>query len=170
MVELAIERIVIGKFGRPQGIKGFVRVISFTDPPENILDYPRWSIQLRGVWHEVAHTQDSITPQHLMTYIEGYATRERVAELTNASIAVPKEALPLLKSGEFYWHQLIGMHVMHEQGQTLGTVESIFATGSNDVLVVVGEKRRLIPYLMDDVIQKIDTERGVITVCWDLDF
>jgi len=170
MVELAIERIVVGKFGRPQGIKGLVRVISCTEPRENVLDYPNWSMQLRGVWHDVKHSQDNITPQHIVTHIEGYTTREQVAELTNATIAVPKEALPSLKSGEFYWHQLVGMSVVHEQGQVLGTVESIFATGSNDVLVVVGEKRRLIPYLMDDVIQKIDTDSGVITVCWDVDF
>lgn len=170
MVELALERVVVGKFGRPQGIKGLVRVISFTEPRENILRYSDWSIQLRGVWHDVKHIHDDITPQHLLTRIEGYTTREQVAELTNATIAVPKKALPSLKPGEFYWHQLVGMQVLHEQGQVLGTVESIFATGSNDVLVVVGEKKRLIPYLLDDVIQKIDTDLCIITVCWDLDF
>lgn len=170
MVELALERVVIGKFGRPQGIKGLVRVISFTEPRENILSYPDWSMQLRGVWHDVKRTHDDITPQHLITRIEGYTTREHVAELTNASIAVPKATLPSLEIGEFYWHQLVGMQVVHEQGQVLGTVESVFATGSNDVLVVVGEKRRLIPYLLNDVIQEINPDSRMITVCWDLDF
>ncbi|MDF1683584.1 MAG: ribosome maturation factor RimM [Legionellaceae bacterium] len=170
MPELELEHVVVGKFGRPQGIKGLVRVTSFTEPRENVLDYPHWFMQLRGVWHEIKHTHDSIMPQHLVTRIDGYATREQVAELTNVPIAVSKTALPPLKNGEFYWHQLIGMKVVHKQGQMLGTVESLFATGSNDVLVVVGEKRRLIPYLMDDVIQTIDTDHGVITVCWDVDF
>jgi len=170
MVELALERVVVGKFGRPQGIKGLVRVISFTEPRENVLSYPNWSMQLRGVWHDVKRTHDDITPQHLLTRIEGYTTREQVAELTNATIAVPKTALPSLEDGVFYWHQLVGMQVVHEQGQILGTIESIFATGSNDVLVVVGEKKRLIPYLLDDVIQNINTDTGTMTVCWDLDF
>jgi len=170
MVLLARERVVVGKFGRPQGIKGLVRVISCTEPRENVLDYSIWSIQLRGVWHDVKHSDDDITPQHVLTRIEGYATREKVGELTNAPIAVPKAALPSLEQGEFYWHQLVGMQVIHEQGQLLGTVESVFATGSNDVLVVVGEKRRLIPYLLGDVIQDINKDRSTITVCWDLDF
>jgi|TARA_R110002126_G_scaffold110918_1_gene248303 16S rRNA processing protein RimM len=170
MPELELEHVVVGKFGRPQGIKGLVRVTSFTEPRENVLDYPHWFMQVRGVWHEIKHTHDSIMPQHLVTRIDGYTTREQVAELTNAPIAVSKKALPPLKSGEFYWHQLVGMQVVHEQGLVLGTVESLFATGSNDVLVVVGEKRRLIPYLMDDVIQTINTDSGIITVCWDVDF
>jgi len=170
MVEQALERVIVGKFGRPQGVKGHVRVISFTEPRENILDYTDWSMKLRGMWHDIKYKDARITPQHLITRLEGYTTREHVAELTNVSIAVPKTVLPKLKSGAFYWHQLVGMHVVHEQGEALGVVDSIFATGSNDVLVVLGKKRRLIPYLMDDVIQKIDTDRGVITVCWDLDF
>ncbi len=170
MLDLELEHVVVGKFGRPQGIHGFVRVISFTEPRENVLDYPDWSIQLRGVWHSIKHTHHRIMPQHLATRIEGYATREQVAELTNTVIAVSKKALPSLKRGEFYWHQLIGMHVIHEQGQSLGTVESLLATGSNDVLVVMGKRRRLIPYLMDDVIKTIDTDERIITVCWDVDF
>jgi 16S rRNA processing protein RimM len=170
MPVLELDRVVVGKFGRPQGIKGLVRVISFTDPRENVLNYRNWFIQLRGVWHAIKHTDDSLMSPHLVTRIDGYPTRERVAELTNVPIAVAATDLPKLKQGEFYWHQLIGMRVIHEHGQVFGTVESLFATGSNDVLVVVGEKRRLIPYLMDDVIQTIDTDRGVITVCWDVDF
>lgn len=170
MPALELERVVVGKFGRPQGIKGLVRVISFTEPRENVLNYPNWFMQLRGVWHPIKHSDDDVMSQHLVTRIDGYPTRESVAALTNMEIAVPATDLPKLKPGEFYWHQLIGMQVMHEQGQMLGTVESLFATGSNDVLVVEGEKRRLIPYLIDDVIQAIDTDRGVITVCWDVDF
>ena len=170
MVALTLERVIVGKLGRPQGIKGLVRVISFTEPRENILAYPNWSIQLRDTWHDIKHLNDDVTPQHVLTRIEGYTTREHVAELTNAPVAVPKNALPPLEQGDFYWHQLVGMRVLHEQGDVLGTVESLFATGSNDVLVVVGEKRRLIPYLLGDVIQEINTDSNTIIVCWDLDF
>ncbi|MDF1647135.1 MAG: ribosome maturation factor RimM [Legionellaceae bacterium] len=171
---LGSEWVVIGKFGRPQGVKGLIRVISFTEPRDNILQYPDWSIKKKGAaWQAITRIDACITPQHVLAQIEGYSSREAISELTNLEIAVPKERLPTLNAGEFYWHELIGMHVRHETGLNLGVVDSVLETGSNDVLVVIDtehEKRRLIPYLLNDVIQVIDKERREITVCWDLDF
>ena len=170
---LAPEWVIVGKFGRPQGIKGLIRVISFTEPRDNILQYPDWSIQKQGkAWHTVKRLDERLTPQHVLAQIEGYTSREAVSLLTNLEIAVPKETLPTLNTGDYYWHELVGMRVTHETGTTLGTVDSVFETGSNDVLVVIDEnkKRRLIPYLLDDVIQKINKNSREITVCWDLDF
>ncbi|MCH9755657.1 MAG: ribosome maturation factor RimM [Gammaproteobacteria bacterium] len=169
---LTPEWVVVGKFGRPQGIKGLVRITSFTEPRDNILQYPDWSIQMPGaVWQRVTRLEERITPQHILAQIEGYTSREAVSALTNIEIAVPKETLPALNAGEYYWHELIGMRVIHNNGTTLGMVDSVLETGSNDVLVVVdNKKRRLIPYLLDDVIQKINKDSREITVCWDVDF
>jgi 16S rRNA processing protein RimM len=164
------EWVVLGTFGRPQGVKGLIRVVSFTEPRENILDYPAWFIQKHDVWYEVEREHDTVTSKHLLTQVKGYSTREQLAELTNTFIAVPQKKLPLLDEGTFYWHQLVGMRVIHETGEELGVVDSVFATGSNDVLVVLGDKRRLIPYLLGDIIQEVNKERREITVCWDLDF
>ena len=113
---------------------------------------------------------EEITHKHILTRIEGYAEREDVAGLTNLDIAVRREELPDLDPGEHYWHQLIGMTVMTRDGSVFGTVREIMATGSNDVLVVVGERRYLIPYLPDVVILDVDTLKYQITVDWDLDF
>jgi 16S rRNA processing protein RimM len=164
------EWVVLGTFGRPQGVKGLIRVISFTEPRENILDHATWFIQKHDVWCEIEREHDTVTVKHLLTQVKGHSSREQLAELTNTFIAVPQDTLPSLDEGTFYWHQLVGMHVIHETGETLGVVDSVFATGSNDVLVVKGDKRRLIPYLLGDVIQEVNSERREITVCWDLDF
>jgi 16S rRNA processing protein RimM len=171
------EWVIVGKFGRPQGIKGLIRVISFTAPSDNILQYPDWFIPKQGsTWQPVKRLDERMTPQHILAEIDGYTSREAVSLLTNTEIAVPGEVLPVLDAEEHYWHELIGMRVMHHTGVLMGTVDSILETGANDVLVVVDAdnkhetKRRLIPYLLDDVIQQIDKKSREITVCWDLDF
>jgi 16S rRNA processing protein RimM len=168
------EWVIVGKFGRPQGIKGFVRVISFTEPSDNILQYPDWFIQKKdNTWQHVKRLDTQVSPKYLCVQIDGYPSREAIAELTHASIAVPASALPQLSADEYYWHELIGMQVKHHTGIVMGEVDSILKTGANDVLVVIDnqhQKRRLIPYLLDDVIQSINKNSREITVCWDLDF
>ncbi len=166
------EWVVVGKFGRPQGIKGFIRVISFTEPRDNILQYPDWSIQKqRTSWESIKRLDERVMPQHMLVQVDGYPSREAVSLLTNVEIAVLKNILPALDAGEFYWHELTGMRVIHESGAVLGIVDSLFATGSNDVLVVMDDnKKRLIPYLLDDVILEINESNREITVRWDLDF
>ncbi len=173
MDALTPEWVILGKFGRPQGIKGFIRVNSFAEPPENILNYPEWFINPEGkTWQPIKRLNERVTGQHVLAQIEGYPSRESLFALTNAEIAIPKACLPALNEGEFYWEELAGMRVTHTSGVAMGIVKEILATGANDVLVVVDEqnKRRLIPYLLDDVIQQINKESREITVDWDLDF
>ena len=173
----------MGKFGRPQGIKGLVRVNSFCTPPEQILAYPAWFFKPKGAanWQMLKCLNVQVTPQCLLAQVAGYTTRESVAELTNLEIAVPTTALPKLLNGEYYWSDLIGMRVLHHTGVFMGFVDTLFETGANDVLVVIDDtrenkdgsrhpKKRLIPYLLDDVIQKIDKKNREIIVYWDLDF
>lgn len=145
-------------------------MLSFTEPRDNILQYTGWHVKKKGQWHPVTRLSEEITHKHILTRIEGYIEREDVASLTNLDIAVRREALPDLDQGEHYWHQLIGMTVVHRDGSVFGAVREIIATGSNDVLVVVGERRYLIPYLPDDVVLEVDLIKHQITVDWDLDF
>lgn len=114
------------------------------------------------------HTE--INNKFILAEVEGYDSREQVASLTNREIAVNRVQLKKLKPNEFYWHQLIGMTVANTAGVSVGIVDDIMATGSNDVMVVLGERRRLIPYLPGDVVLNIDDIHRVITVDWDLDF
>ncbi len=159
--------IIIGRFGRPHGIKGLVTVISFTEPRENILRYMPWYIGSNETWKTINVLQVDVNNKSILAQVEGYHEREEVARLTNMDIAVERKLLPLLKPGEFYWHQLIGMQVVNQQGAVLGEVSEIMPTGSNDVLVVTGEQRYLIPYLLDTFIISVDDEKRLITVDWD---
>ncbi|MDP3561091.1 MAG: ribosome maturation factor RimM [Legionellaceae bacterium] len=162
--------IVVGRFGRPQGLKGFIRVISFTEPQPNIMEYNPLYINVKGEWEPLRLTGLEEHTKFILVQVDGYQQREQIASLTNKDIAIRREQLPDLPPHEFYWHELTGMKVVTLEGHCLGRVTDIIATGSNDVLVVTGEKRHLIPYLLDDFVVKIDKDQQTITVDWDADF
>lgn len=162
--------IVIGRFGRPHGIKGFVTVYSFTEPRDNIVGYSNWHVCHRDEWRQINIVSAQIHSKSIVVQIEGYPDRESVAELTNAEIAVDRSQLDQLGPGEYYWHELIGMAVVGQSGHDFGIVEELMPTGSNDVLVVKGQKKHLIPFLTDQFILEVDKNQRIITVDWDVDF
>ena len=90
--------------------------------------------------------------------------------MTNIEIVIEREQLPNLTDDEYYWHQLIGMTVENTQGMVLGRVKDMLATGANDVMIVDGEKRSLIPYVHGEFVLSIDNVKNLITVNWDEDF
>jgi 16S rRNA processing protein RimM len=90
--------------------------------------------------------------------------------LIDCDIAVQREQLPALESGEYYWTDLQGLRVVNLEGVELGVVSHLFETGANDVLVVRGERERLIPYTTGEAIQEVDLDHGQITVDWDPEF
>lgn len=162
--------VIIGRFGRPHGIKGFVTVHSFTDPADNILRYNDWHVFLNKQWQPLKLLTIEVRSKAIIAQIEGYPERELVSALTNLDIGVQESQLAALAPGEYYWYQLIGMSVINSKGDFFGKVVEIMPTGSNDVLVVEGEKRHLIPYLPGQFVINIDESQQVITVDWDMNF
>lgn len=165
-----IDWVVIGRFGRAHGVKGLITVHSFTEPRDNVLRYTDWHMLRNNQWQPVNLLRVDVTDKQILALVEGYSDREQVAVLTNLDIAVSSEQLPELPSGDYYWHQLIGLQVMNQQGVLFGTVTDMMPTGSNDVMVVEGEKRYLIPYIPGRYVVNVDLEKHVILVDWDADF
>jgi len=159
--------VVVGRFGRPHGVKGYISVHSFTEPRQNIFSYPDWYVRKSGRWQLLNIISAEEHARSIMVLLKEFQVREKVAELTNLDIAIPAGQLPALAPGDYYWHQLTGMMVVNAKGEELGTVVEIMATGSNDVLVVVGKKRHLIPYRPGVVVLEVCEEKRKITVDWD---
>lgn len=162
--------VVVGRLGRPHGVKGLISVYSFTEPRHNILSYPDWYVFINGHRTVLKRLSAEEHTRFIVALLDGYPGREQVGLLTNLEIAVPASQLPELGSGEYYWHQLIGMTVMNTKGELLGTVTDMIATGSNDVLVVTGESRHLIPYRYGVVVLDVSDHKRQITVDWDSDY
>lgn len=170
------ELITLGRVGKTHGIKGWLRLYSYTDPPDNLADYRRFWIDREGVAGQLE--LDQVAPQgdHLVGHFTGYDDPEAAQRLVGAQLQVAAEELPELDSGEFYWHQLLGLAVINQEGQLLGRVARLMETGANDILVVrpvsgsLDDHERLIPYLQGSVIRRVDLDEGQILVEWVADY
>lgn len=161
--------IVLGKFGAAYGVRGWLHLISYTDPIKNIFDHPQWRVKHRGQWVTLEVEDGKAHNKGLIVKIRGIDDRELAREYTNDEITILSENLPKLSEEEHYWKDLIGMTVVTKEKINLGVVKELLATGSNDVFVVMGERERLIPYT-NDVIINIDKHQNEITVDWDPEF
>lgn len=168
--------VVLGKLTSPYGVKGWLKVYSYTSPMEGILDYAEWIIRLRGETTTRRLIQGRRQGRGLVASLDGVNSKEQAELLAGAEVLLPKQELPELDTGEYYWHQLEGLRVVTLQGIDLGRVDYLFETGANDVLVVKGDERsvddreRLLPFLPDEVIRETDLAAGTLTVDWDPEF
>ncbi|WP_186289516.1 ribosome maturation factor RimM [Methylomonas koyamae] len=165
------EYLNVGQVSGVFGVKGWVKVFSFTDPRENILKYSPWLLQKHGQRHELKVVGGRRQGNLIVAQLENIGDRDAAAEWMGAEILIRKQQLPKPEAGEFYWADLIGLLVENQAGCKLGTVDHLLETGANDVLVVVdGETERLIPFLQPSTILKVDLVAGLIVADWDPDF
>ena len=164
------EPITLGRVGAPHGIRGEMRVQSYARPPESILEFARWWIDAGAGWREWTLRRSRIQGKAIVVALEGCDDRETAAGLRHAAIAVPRSALPEPEADEYYWCDLIGLRVETVEGVALGCVDHLFETGANDVLVVRGDRERLIPWVQGREVRAVEPEAGRIVVDWDPDF
>ena len=174
---MSSDKIVVGKFGATYGIRGWLKVFSYTDNTESIFDYSPWFVEQGGKWVEYKVESWKRHNKGLVVKLDGLDVREDAHLMTNFEILIDPAVLPELPEDEFYWRDLNGMQVVTGNGYDLGTVSDLLETGSNDVLVVkanlkdaFGQKERLIPFLEEQVIKHIDREAQRIEVDWDPGF
>ncbi len=162
--------VTVGRIADAFGVRGQVKVRSFTEHPENLLQFKDWIVSGadRSPQHyRVSHAR--FDGRFVIATLKGVEDRDQALALKGSHVEVEHEALPQLESGEFYWNDLIGMCVINTAGKRLGTLTTMMETGANDVLVVVGKTECLIPYVPEAVLA-IDIESGTIQVDWDEDF
>jgi 16S rRNA processing protein RimM len=164
----ATRRVVLGRIAGVYGVHGWVKVFSETEPREGILRYSPWTIGEAGAPLRVL--EGRAHGKGVVARIEGCNDRDQAALLVDREIAVTRDRLPPPSADEFYWIDLEGLPVETLSGTPLGRVSHLFSTGSNDVLVVIGERERLLPFVWNDVIRSVDFDRPLIQVDWDPDF
>ena len=153
------------------GVKGWVKVYSFTEPRENILRYSPWLVQKNNQTREIKVIGGQRHGNTVIAELDGVTERDAAHALMGAKILVAKSQLPKPKPGEFYWADLVGLRVETDLGAKLGVVDHLLETGANDVLVIRdGETERLIPFLQGHTVLRIDLDAGVMIVDWDPDF
>jgi tRNA (guanine37-N1)-methyltransferase len=141
----------MGRIVAAVGIKGWVRLKSFTADPESLDDFAEWVVRTPQGWRYMALEEFAVRPNGTAAKLAGCEDRDSAESLRGADIALPREALGESEEGSLFQVDLVGLEVVSESGERLGKVESFFETGDTSVMVVAGVKERLIPFVPDFV-------------------
>lgn len=159
----------MGRIVAPFGVRGWVKIQPFTEEIDGLLGYPVWYIGRDSNWHEVAVLETEGHHKTLAARLAGCDDRDAAAALKGQEIGVLRDALPPPAENEYYWSDLIGLEVVNVQGEALGRVSEVLETGANDVLVLEGERERLIPFVKQ-VILDVDLAARRVSVDWGVDY
>lgn len=169
--------VELGKIVGVWGVKGWVKLHSYTRHRPDIANYQSWWLKppARKTGNSSA-TQYAVLNcreqgKGIVAQLEGVDDPDQANALNGWSIWVNQSQLPELPEGQYYWQQLIGLQVVNNESQNLGVVESILETGANDVLVLKSPEggEVLIPY-GDQVVESVDLDSGTLRVNWHLSY
>ncbi len=163
--------ITVGRLHGAFGVRGEVKLESYTAPERAIADYQPWTLRdARGNERVCEGAKVREGGKGLVASVPGIADRDAADALRGVEVLVPRSVLPAPAPGQYYWVDLEGLRVVNLDGVEFGTVSHVFNNGANDVLVTHGERERMIPFVQPDFVTAVDVEAGVITVDWDADF
>lgn len=162
------KKIVLGHIAGVHGVKGWLKIHSYTDPRDAIFDYQPWLLEDSGV--AITVLEGKASGKFLLARLKDVVTRDEAEALAGLKITVGREMLPSLDGSEFYWADLVGLEVLNQDGAVLGHIKEMLATGANDVMVVSGDRERLIPFVMDIYVTSVDLVQGWVKVDWDPEF
>lgn len=165
-------RVLVGEIVAPFGVRGWVKVRTYTDSPENVLRYRPWLIECQGEGEarEIVPEEGRIHGPGVVVRLKGVDDRNAAERLSGTQVLVPREVLPAVGSGTYYWADLIGLRVMTDSGIELGVVSGLMETGANDVLIVKGDRERLVPFVLGQYVTAVELDEGRLSVDWDPDF
>lgn len=166
--------VLVGRMASAFGIKGWVKISSYTSPPENILQYSPWQLR-QSKSGKIVRTAELIEAKThgkgLIVRLAGIEDRDQADILKGLEIVVERSQLPEPEDGLYYWADLEGLQVETAEGKLLGRVEQMLEAGAADVMLVCGKanSRHMIPFIRDEIILAVDLEAGIIRVNWEQD-
>ncbi len=159
-------RVLLGKILAHFGVEGWLKIESYTEPRKQIFDYHPLYLDSEAI----EDFEGKVHGKGLLIRIAGQRCREAAEELLGRPIWVNREQLPASAPGEYYWSDLEGCRVVNTSGHDFGTVKRIMATGGNDVLVVMGRRETLIPFVHGSYVLRVDLDERRILVDWEPDY
>lgn len=164
-------RILLGRVVGAFGVRGEIKLESWTEPRSAIFRYQPWIVRSpSGVETTVEGVRGRDSGKHLVARFPGVEDRDVVEAMRGTEIYVARSALPPPKPDEYYWVDLEGLDVKTTEGVALGQVSHLFSTGANDVVVVRGDRERMIPFVQPDFVKSVDFEANLVVVDWDPEF
>ena len=162
------KQVALGYISAVHGLKGWVKIHSWTRPLEAILDYQPW---LLGEEQNPVNIVDGRKQgRGLAVLLPDTHDREQARLVVGQKISVQRDQMPETVPGEYYWSDLIGLEVHTLEGDMLGRVEEMMETGANDVLVIRGQREHLVPFIQGQYVMRVDLVEGRMEVDWDPEF
>lgn len=170
MKKSATAYVTAGKIGSTYGIQGWLKIHTYTEFGASLFEYKPWYLSSgNDEWNTIEVEDGRIHGNGIIAKLAGISTPEDARLLTGKMIAITRsQLLPKLKKDEYYWSDLVGLTVRNKNGEILGKVMYLMETGSNDVLVIKGDKEHAIPYLPGDIITNINLVKQEMHVDWEL--
>ncbi len=162
------KNVALGYISAVHGIKGWVKVHSWTRPMEAILNYQPWLLGEEE--RPVSIVDGRKQGKGLAALLPGMQDREQARSLIGQQISVNRDQMTPTDKDEYYWSDLEGLEVHTLKGEILGRVDRLMETGANDVLIIRGEREHLVPFVQGQYVTNIDLVAGRMDVDWDPDF
>lgn len=162
--------VTLGRVNGLLGVKGWLKIYSYTDPRDSIVDFSTWVLRTGNDEQTVELEDGRKHGRTVVVKLKAIDDRDQAGALVGAEIAVERDALAPCDPGEYYWTDLEGSTVVTAQGESLGRLDHLFETGGHDVMVVIGDRRRLIPFVQEKVVREVRLEQHIIVVDWDPTF
>jgi len=160
----------MGRVVAPYAVKGWIKLQTYTEYLDSLLDYAVWRLGRDGNWRDYRLLDGKVHGQTLLASLEGVSDRTDAEALMGLDVAVLRQEMPEAEEDECYWDDLVGLDVVNLAGEALGRVAGLLETGANDVLQVRdGDRERLIPFV-EAVVKEVDLEAGRLVVDWGLDY
>jgi 16S rRNA processing protein RimM len=163
------ELVMMGRVVGPFGVQGWVRIKPFTEDPAGLDEYAQWIVRTPDGWIGLPLEEFELHAKGPVARLEGCGDREAAERLRGADIAITREALGEAEEGTLYRVDLVGLQVKDESGAVLGRVEGFFDTGDTGVMVVKGERERMIPFV-PEYVKSVDRASRSTTVDWKADY
>jgi 16S rRNA processing protein RimM len=161
--------VVLGKIVGTFGVKGWVKVKSYTEPVENILDYAVWQLGRPGHWTPVELEEGRVTDKGVLAKLEGLESPEEARLKVGFELGVWRSEMPPPAPGEYYWSDLEGIDAFAASGERLGRVDHFRSTPGGTVMIVQGEQEHWIPFVKERIV-KVELDARRIVLDWSADW
>lgn len=162
--------IVVGRIAGAFGVRGWVKAVSFTSPADNVFGYSPWTLRREGVERRIEVLEGRDHGGAFVVRLKGVETREDAEALKGFSVTVLREQLPPPSPGEYYHVDLIGLRIRNTDGVDFGVIVDVMETGANDVLVVEGDRERLVPFVQGEFVKSVNLDESLVVVDWDPEY
>jgi 16S rRNA processing protein RimM len=158
--------LTLGQVATAHGIRGWVVVRSFADPPDSLLDYDEWQLTApSGATRTIRVLEGAPYQDRLRVHFEGIDDRNAALALSGWWVQIARSELPPLEEGEHYRDDLVGFTVRNVEGVELGKVAYFADLPAGSVMVVKGEREHLVPVAPEHLL-KVHADERWISVDW----